>query len=268
MLLLAILKSGAAYLPLEPQYPAERLRYLLADSGADLVLAETGAVARIPEGPWTVLDAAQSFQDSAELPEDDLGRTSTPDNLMYIIYTSGSTGKPKGVLVPHFGVVNYLGWCVEGYAARGAGGAPVFSSIAFDMIVPNLYTPLVIGERLCMVGDTADSVELADRLVALAPFTFIKLTPGHLDLLDQLLEPDRARALAATLAVGADAFPTRILDAWRSKDSGERAAQRVRAHRGVGGQHRCTSRTARSPPSRCRSVGRSRTPRCTCWTTP
>ena len=218
VMLLAILKSGAAYLPLEPQYPAERLRYMLEDSGADLVLAESQVVPRVPGGRWTVLDAAQAVRDSAALPEEDLGRTSSPDNLMYIVYTSGSTGRPKGVLVPHFGVVNYLGWCVEGYASRGTGGAPVFSSIAFDMIVPNLYTPLIIGERLCMLGDAADSVELADRLDAMAPFNFIKLTPGHLDLLDQLLEPERARQLAATLAVGADAFPTRILDSWRSKN--------------------------------------------------
>ncbi|GHG93802.1 non-ribosomal peptide synthetase [Streptomyces lanatus] len=219
VLLLAVLKSGAAYLPLEPQYPAERLRYLLEDSGARLVLAQERFTARVPEGPWTVWETATLAEESAGLPDTDLGRTSAPDNLMYVIYTSGSTGKPKGVLVPHFGVVNYLGWCGEGYAARGSGGAPVFSSIAFDMIVPNLYTPLVTGERLCMLDDSLDSVALADRLDELAPFTFIKMTPGHLDLLDQLLPPERARRLATTLAVGADTFPTRILDSWRRKDT-------------------------------------------------
>ncbi|MGW1954887.1 non-ribosomal peptide synthetase [Streptomyces sp. NPDC001920] len=218
VLLLAVLKSGAAYLPLEPQYPAERLRYLLEDSGARLVLAEERFAERVPEGPWTVWHTARAAEEAAGLADGDLGRTSSPDNLMYVIYTSGSTGLPKGVLVPHFGVVNYLGWCKEGYAARGSGGAPVFSSIAFDMIVPNLYTPLVTGERLCMLDDSLDSVALADRLDELAPFTFVKMTPGHLDLLDQLLPPERARSLATTLAVGADTFPTRILDSWRRKD--------------------------------------------------
>ncbi|KRD23275.1 non-ribosomal peptide synthetase [Streptomyces sp. Root264] len=218
VLLLAVLKAGGAYLPLEPQYPAERLRYLLEDSGARLVLAEERFAGRLPEGPWTVWPTARATEEAAGLPDGDLGRTSFPDNLMYVIYTSGSTGLPKGVLVPHFGVVNYLGWCKEGYAARGSGGAPVFSSIAFDMIVPNLYTPLLTGQRLCMLDDSLDSVALADRLDALAPFTFIKMTPGHLDLLDQLLPPERARRLATTLAVGADAFPTRILDSWRRKD--------------------------------------------------
>jgi hydantoinase/carbamoylase family amidase len=218
VLMLAILKSGAAYLPLEPQYPADRLRYLLEDSGALLVLAQPALTARVPDGPWTVLDTGRAAAEAAALPDGGLGRTSTPDNLMYVIYTSGSTGKPKGVLVPHFGVVNYLGWCMEGYAAEGAGGAPVFSSIAFDMIVPNLYTPLITGERLCMLDDALDPVALADRLVELAPFTFIKMTPGHLDLLDQLLDAEQAQRLATTLAVGADAFPTRILTSWRRKD--------------------------------------------------
>jgi amino acid adenylation domain-containing protein len=218
VLLLAILKSGAAYLPLEPQYPAERLQYMLADSGAVLVLAEARYTQRVPEGPWRVWDPARTAQEAAGLPDCDLGPTSTPDSLMYVIYTSGSTGLPKGVHVPHSGVVNYLSWCAEEYSSRGSGGAPVFSSVAFDMIVPNLYTPLITGERLCMLDDSLDSVGLADRLSALAPFNFIKMTPGHLDLLDQLLEPEVARGLAGTLVIGADAFPTRILDSWRTKD--------------------------------------------------
>jgi amino acid adenylation domain-containing protein len=219
VILLAVLKSGAAYLPLDPQYPADRLRFTLEDAGAFLVVcSDTALGRRLPAGPWTVLGTDEEAAAIAALPAEDLGRTSHPDNLMYIIYTSGSTGRPKGVQVPHSGVVNYLGWCVEGYASRGSGGAPVFSSIAFDMIVPNLYTPLITGERLCMVHDALGTVELAQHLDKLAPFTFVKLTPGHLDLLNQLLGPARARELAPTLAVGADAFPTRILDAWRRHD--------------------------------------------------
>ena len=218
VVLLAVLKSGAAYLPLDPKYPAERMEYVLRDAGATLVVAGDEVAARVPAGPWRTLTVRGHAAELARLDARDLGRTSHPDNLMYIIYTSGSTGRPKGVQVPHSGVVNYLGWCVEGYAARGSGGAPVFSSIAFDMVVPDLYTPLVTGERLCMVHDSLETVELVKQLDAMAPFNFVKLTPGHLDLLAQLLEPERARRLAATLAVGADSFPTRIYDTWRQLD--------------------------------------------------
>ncbi|MFD8721809.1 amino acid adenylation domain-containing protein [Streptomyces sp. NPDC059629] len=216
--LLAVLKSGAAYLPMDPQYPADRLEFVLRDAGAVMVLTDTALAGRVPRGPWQVHPLDGCAGRTAALPGDDLGRTSAPDNLMYVIYTSGSTGRPKGVQVPHSGVVNYLGWCKEGYASRGSGGAPVFSSIAFDMIVPNLYTPLVTGERLCMLHDSLDSVDMAARLTELAPFNFIKLTPGHLDLLGQLLGPEQARTLAATLAVGADAFPTRVVNSWRGLD--------------------------------------------------
>ncbi|MFI6685148.1 amino acid adenylation domain-containing protein [Streptomyces sp. NPDC050485] len=216
--LLGILKSGAAYLPMDPQYPADRLEFVLQDAGATAVLTDTALAGRVPQGPWEVHRLDRIAGRTAALPGDDLGRTSTPDNLMYVIYTSGSTGRPKGVQVAHYGVVNYLGWCEEGYASRGSGGAPVFSSIAFDMIVPNLYTPLMMGERLCMLHDGLDSIELAARLTELAPFNFVKMTPGHLDLLGQLLGPEQARTLAATLAVGADAFPSRNLNSWRQLD--------------------------------------------------
>ena len=216
--LLGVLKSGAAYLPLDPAYPAERLRFLLTDAGAELVVTRDRLADRVPEGDWQVCATDGDAAAIDAQPDADLGRTSHPDNLAYVIYTSGSTGTPKGVQVPHHGVVNYLGWCVEGYASRGSGGAAVFSSFAFDMIVPNLYTPLIMGERVCVLPESMDVSQLGKRLEALAPFNFIKLTPGHLDLLSQVLGPSSARKLAGTLAVGADAFPSRNLANWRRLD--------------------------------------------------
>ncbi|HEY0638938.1 MAG TPA: amino acid adenylation domain-containing protein [Pseudonocardiaceae bacterium] len=219
--LLGVLRSGAAYLPLDPSYPADRLRFLLTDAGAELVLTRAALAGRVPAGDWAVVatDEPATAAAVAALPAHDLGRTSTPANLAYVIYTSGSTGRPKGVQVPHSGLVNYLCWAREGYAARGDGGAPVFSSFAFDMIVPNLYTPLIMGQRVCVLPESLDLTGLARRLAELAPFSFIKLTPGHLDVLSQVLGPRQASSLAGTLAVGADAFPGRNLAAWRRLDT-------------------------------------------------
>jgi amino acid adenylation domain-containing protein len=216
--LLGVLKSGAAYLPLDPGYPTERLHFMLADAGAKLVVTRAALLDRVPAGATSVVTdrdaAAIARQDGS-----DLGRTSHPDNLAYVMYTSGSTGTPKGVQVHHRGVVNYLGWAREGYACRGTGGgAPVFSSFAFDMIVPNMYTPLIMGERVCVVPESLDLTELGRYLERHGPFNFIKLTPGHLNLLGQALGPAAARRLAGTLAVGADAFPSRNLAAWRRID--------------------------------------------------
>jgi acyl-CoA synthetase (AMP-forming)/AMP-acid ligase II len=94
----------------------------------------------------------------------------------------------------------------------------VFSSFSFDMIVPNLYTPLIMGERVCMLPEELPVHELGSRLERLAPFTFIKMTPGHLDLLSEVLGRAAARNLAGTLVVGADAFPSRNLANWRRLD--------------------------------------------------
>ncbi|MDT0319036.1 non-ribosomal peptide synthetase [Streptomyces millisiae] len=219
VLLLGVLKSGAAYLPLDPTHPSDRLAYVLQDADVSLVLTRDTTRDGVPDGPWETVDTDALAAELVGRPTHDAGRTSTPDNLMYVIYTSGSTGRPKGVLVPHSGVANYLGWCEEEYASRGTGGAPLFSSIAFDMVVPNIYTPLIRGERLCVLHDDLDPVALAEQLAEWAPFSFIKMTPGHLELLREVLPPERLSGLAATLVVGADAFPSHVLADWREVDT-------------------------------------------------
>ncbi|MFD6563052.1 amino acid adenylation domain-containing protein [Micromonospora profundi] len=214
---LAVLKSGAAYLPLEPGQPSDRILYLLQDAGASTVLTDAAYHAQVPDGSWKV--RRMEVDHPLREPVTNLGRTSSPQDLMYVIYTSGSTGVPKGVEVPHYGVVNYLRWCVQEYARHGDGGAALFSSVAFDMVVPNIYTPLIMGQRVCVLDETLDTGQVARRLSELAPFSFLKLTPGQLAVLGELLTPEQARSLAHFLVVGADAFPVRIMHRWRRVDA-------------------------------------------------
>lgn len=215
---LAVLKAGAAYLPLDPQQPAERVAYILSDAGATLVLGDRTHRDAIPAGPWSVLHTDESPGPAIPLPDTDLQRISTPSDLMYVIYTSGSTGRPKGVQVPHRGVANYLWWCVDAYAGRGQGGTVLFSSAAFDMVVPVLYTPLIMGQRVCLLDETLDMLDVAEQLSRLAPFTFIKLTPGQLRILIDLIGIENVRGLAGTLVVGAEAFSVSTLRRWRRAD--------------------------------------------------
>jgi amino acid adenylation domain-containing protein len=127
--LLGVMRAGAAYVPIDPEYPQARRAYLVADSGAALVL--TGAD----------LDGAD---DDRPLPLPD------PDRLAYIIYTSGSTGQPKGAMVEHRSLVNYVTWFVREYAVTAADRILVSTSPSFDAFGVELYPTLVAGGTLVM----------------------------------------------------------------------------------------------------------------------
>ncbi|MEO3855320.1 amino acid adenylation domain-containing protein [Acrocarpospora sp. B8E8] len=213
--LLGVWKAGAAYTPLEPAHPAERQAALLADAGARILIAEPAYGAALRAAGWD--GTLVSAPDWDDLPTGRPPVEADLDGLAYVIYTSGSTGRPKGVLIGHRGLANYLWWAVEGYAAHGCGGAPLFSSIAFDMVVPNLFTPLMLGQRVHLLPPDPEPGALGGLLADAAPYSFVKLTPGHLELLTHQLDPARAAGLAELLAVGADAFPAGVLDRWTAK---------------------------------------------------
>ena len=125
--LLGVLKAGAAYLPVDPGYPAVRIAYMLADADPGVVITSAGCAAAVPGGvqaPVLVTDDPAFAAELAGLPAADLpsaGRAPLPGHPAYVIYTSGSTGQPAGVVVPHRNVVNLVLWAV---AAFGRGGCP------------------------------------------------------------------------------------------------------------------------------------------------
>ncbi|MFF1909959.1 amino acid adenylation domain-containing protein, partial [Kitasatospora sp. NPDC058218] len=152
--LLGVWKAGAAYLPLDPSWPADRLAYVLADTATPAIVtsdALADTVGAQYNGTLVVVEREQATieQYPATAPE----RTLDGQNLAYAIYTSGSTGRPKGVLVHHHGLANYLHHTADIYASAGTGGAPLFSSIAFDLGIPNLFTPLITGQPVTLLPD-------------------------------------------------------------------------------------------------------------------
>jgi amino acid adenylation domain-containing protein len=147
--LLGILKAGAAYLPLDPEYPAERLSFMLADSGSPLLLAEE-AVAASLAGAGVPILRLDDDAPWADQPEHSVGVDAPEDAAAYLIYTSGSTGRPKGVINAHRGVVNRLDW-MQATFELGADDVVLQKTPAgFDVSVWEFFWPLVTGARLAM----------------------------------------------------------------------------------------------------------------------
>ncbi|HWS56093.1 MAG TPA: amino acid adenylation domain-containing protein, partial [Pyrinomonadaceae bacterium] len=216
--LLAVLKAGGCYVPLDPQYPRERLRFMLADSGSSLLLTDSALAAAAAQswgGEALCLDLLAD--ELAAEADADPGLAPAADNLCYVIYASGSTGRPKGVAVTHAGLSNYLGWAGRAYPA--AGGAPVHSPLGFDLTVTSLLLPLTAGGRVALLPEGPGVEHLAAALSGPDGFGLVKLTPAHLDALAGAFAPGAAAGAAApTLVVGGEALAGGALRWW-----GERA---------------------------------------------
>lgn len=142
---LAIMKAGAAYLPLDPNYPHERLSFILTDASARLVLTDSSVVDRLPEGSWRIILA--DCEHAVEAPAVDLGHAS-PNDLSYVIYTSGSTGTPKGVEITHRNLLNLVFWHQKTFAVTEDDRAAQFASFGFDAAVWELWPYLTAGAEV------------------------------------------------------------------------------------------------------------------------
>ena len=213
--LLGVWKCGAPYLPLDADLPVPRLRHMISAAGCTLVVTRSEHLPLLgpfDQGEYVLLDRERAAIDARPLTPVDI--PVGPAHLAYVIYTSGSTGAPKGVMVHHAGLANYVLWTALEYAARGTGGSPHFSSIGFDLGVPSLFAPLVVGQRVDLLPDPLDAADLGGLLVDGAPYSFIKMTPGHLNLLSTDLEPEEAHGLAGLVIAAGDAFPVELARRW------------------------------------------------------
>ncbi|MGW7417299.1 amino acid adenylation domain-containing protein, partial [Streptomyces sp. NPDC054863] len=213
--LLGAWKAGAAYVPMDPAFPGERVAHILGDARAAVLLTQEAYADRAGgdfTGRTLLVDRDRPAIE-AEAPEAP-ARVDDPDRLAYVIYTSGSTGQPKGVLVPHGGLANHVRWARDELTCAG-GGAPLFSSIAFDLVVPNLWAPLVAGQAVHTLPDDLDLGQLGEALAAHAPYAFVKLTPAHLEVLAHQVTPEQAQQLAPLLVVAGEAFRRQVVQTWQ-----------------------------------------------------
>ncbi|HEX5724995.1 MAG TPA: amino acid adenylation domain-containing protein, partial [Longimicrobiaceae bacterium] len=207
--LLAVLKAGGAYVPLDPGLPAERLAYMLDDSGVPLVLVQAALRGTVPahEGVEVLAVDALSERLAAEPAENPAGGAG-PDSLAYVIYTSGSTGRPKGVMNAHRGVVNLL-WSMRGTVAMAPGDRLLaITTLAFDISVLELFLPLLSGARVEILDRSAASdPALLREAVAAGAGTVLQATPATWRL---LLDAGWEGAESLRALSGGEALPAEL----------------------------------------------------------
>lgn len=200
--ILAVLKAGAAYLPIDPEYPVERIEYILDNSGTGLVITGS-AIPQAYHFAGQTIDVGREHISSWE-EDSNLRLDHHADGRAYVIYTSGTTGKPKGVVIKHSGLVNYICWAKKMYIAGQPIDFPLYSSISFDLTVTSLFTPLISGNKI-IVYEGEDKAALIKEIVKDNRVGIIKLTPTHMKLIADM---DFSKSIIRAFIVGGEDLKT------------------------------------------------------------
>jgi amino acid adenylation domain-containing protein len=223
--ILGVLKAGGCYVPLDAQYPRERIAYTLDDSGASLILTQARLAGRLPGTAARVLKVDAEWERVARASGEKPAGGACSQNLVYVIYTSGSTGAPKGVMVSHRELVNYLVWCRGVFEVGEGHGSPIHAPVAFDGTKTSLFFPLTVGQSLLMIPEESGVEGLVESFRSGDRYSLVKLTPAHLDVLSQELSGAELEGRARTLIVGGEALWGENLRHWIRHAPGTRLIQ-------------------------------------------
>ena len=196
--ILAVLKLGACYVPIDPAYPEERIKTIIHDSNSKLLITNQSI----------------DFKNKINIEEFDYERAdktvikncSKPKDLAYVIFTSGSTGKPKGVAIEHNSLLNYIYWASKFYCNFKPTNFPLYTSISFDLTVTSIFTPLINGGTV-VVYKEGDIYDTLDKIFSDNVSDVVKLTPAHLTLVNEL---KFSETRAGKLIVGGDVLSTEL----------------------------------------------------------
>ena len=207
---LAVLKAGGAYLPLDPANPEARLRFMVTDAGAPVLVSAAEPPADLADLVSTVVRLDEEADSLLARPEEAPVVGVTPDDLAYVIYTSGSTGQPKGVLVEHRGVVNLARVVVDTFALDASSRVLQFASMSFDASITELLVPLTAGATVCLAPRDvlASGLDLL-RLLDDRRITTVTLPPSLLAVL-----PDAELPHLVTLCSAGEACHPDLVARW------------------------------------------------------
>jgi amino acid adenylation domain-containing protein len=210
--LLGIWKAGGGYVPLDPGLPAERLSFMIADTGMSVLLTDEASAASVPAaGGVSVISLDADWEQISGLDGSDLTDAGADrSNVAYVIYTSGSTGEPKGVVVEHRQAINFLQGMVKHWRIGPGGAVLQFAAFTFDVSVADMFMALLGGAKLVLAPpETLHSPPRLAALIRQAQVTFACLPPTVLNLLTGEDFP----SLRTLLSAGAE-LTSDLLRAW------------------------------------------------------
>ncbi|MEU1130579.1 amino acid adenylation domain-containing protein [Streptomyces sp. NPDC005900] len=200
---LAVLKTGAGYLPLDPRHPAGRIALVMADAAPVCAVATDETSALLPDGV-PVLRADDALTDGP-LPHDGPLRAPLPGNTAYVLYTSGTTGRPKGVAVPHSAAVNLALWARRTFGRQGLSHVLAATSLTFDVSVFEILCPLLCGGTVEVVRDV---LAVAERPAGRWTGSLLSGVPSAVS---HLLGQHDVVLRAETVVLGGEALPAHVV---------------------------------------------------------
>jgi amino acid adenylation domain-containing protein len=203
--LLAVLKAGGFYVPLEPSFPAERIAFTLADAGARVLITKRALEERLPADTPPRVFVGEGGDDLSAFPDHDPGAAVDERNLVALIYTSGSTGRPKAAAIEHRSVVSLAAWSSAVLLPEDLSGVLAVSSICFDLSLLELFATLARGGRVLLAEDAMH----VPSLPAASEARFLATFPS---IASELLHGGGVPCGLRTINIGGEPFPSALVD--------------------------------------------------------
>ncbi|HEX2926907.1 MAG TPA: amino acid adenylation domain-containing protein, partial [Ruminiclostridium sp.] len=207
--ILGVLKAGGAYLPIDPEYPKNRIAYMVEDSHTKVIISNSETASDIlPEGTVLYMEELEQYKENNFRLED----VNEPGDLAYVIYTSGSTGKPKGVMIEHEALCNFIMGITEKIPFETEKTILALTTVSFDIFGLETILPLTRGLKIVMANEKEQKdAGLLSRLIIEHKIDMVQATPSRARI---ILEDERSKEIfgqIGTLMIGGEAFPDNLL---------------------------------------------------------
>ena len=207
--ILGILKAGGAYVPIDPEYPQDRISYMLEDTGAKLVLSSEASREKLATGV-AIIEIDGDWEQIGKEKGSNLQSNISPEQLAYVIYTSGSTGKPKGVMIEHGNASSFIAWCGNEFSSSQFDIVYATTSICFDLSVFELFYPLSSGKPIRILEDGLSIGNYIGR----DTFILINTVPS---VIDHLINEKTDLSHVSVLNMAGEPIPLRVLEGLDTK---------------------------------------------------